>query len=341
MLNEFLAWWLQQLLGLAEPVLTRFQGAQPDALLVIESRDGNRHLELARRRRGRTEPIGSLSATAESGDLDRLAAGHRRRPVSIVLRRPPLILAVDLPAAAAGNLEPVLQYEMDRLTPFRPEDVFFQARILSHDRARGTIRVELALVPRAWVADILSLLQAHGIAADTLEAAEPRPCRIPLDRGASTAHLRQRQAHRIMLAAIACLAAAVVILPAVRQSLALASADDRIAELRPRVDQAEAMRRRIDPRTAGSGQIAAARQQAALPLTVLADLTDILPDDTWLTGLTLRQNRLTIEGHSRSATHLIAALAAQPRLRNPAFAAPVVRSDNGEDIFTIQAEVVP
>ncbi len=66
-----------------------------------------------------------------------------------------------------------------------------------------------------------------------------------------------------------------------------------------------------------------------------------LPDNTWLSSLSLQQKRLMIEGHSAAATRLIAALASEPRLRNPSFAAAVLRAENGEEIFTIQAEVSP
>jgi len=70
-------------------------------------------------------------------------------------------------------------------------------------------------------------------------------------------------------------------------------------------------------------------------------LTEALPDDTWLTSLTLHQRKLTLEGQSAVATRLIATLAATPRLRNPSFAAPVLRNDQQVDLFAIQAEVGP
>jgi general secretion pathway protein L len=125
--------------------------------------------------------------------------------------------------------------------------------------------------------------------------------------------------------------------PLIRQSLALADVDARIAALRPGMDQVDAMRRQIAAGSAGAGQIAAARERGTVALRALGILTDLMPDDTWLTSIALHHNQLTIEGHSTAATKLIAAMTADPQLKNPAFGAPVVRAENGTDIFTIQA----
>jgi general secretion pathway protein L len=66
----------------------------------------------------------------------------------------------------------------------------------------------------------------------------------------------------------------------------------------------------------------------------------MLPDDTYLTLLTITQRKLSISGRSASAARLIGALAANPALRNPTFAAPVVRDEtNGGEMFSIRVEV--
>jgi hypothetical protein len=45
---------------------------------------------------------------------------------------------------------------------------------------------------------------------------------------------------------------------------------------------------------------------------------------------------------SGGAARLIALLAADPAIRNPAFSAPVVRDEAGHaDLFSIQAEIAP
>ena len=80
-------------------------------------------------------------------------------------------------------------------------------------------------------------------------------------------------------------------------------------------------------------------------LRAIAALTEILPDDTWLTELTLRQRKLTMAGRSAGAARLIGLLSADPTIRDAAFAAPVTRAEGtraesgGVDAFSIRAEL--
>ena len=76
------------------------------------------------------------------------------------------------------------------------------------------------------------------------------------------------------------------------------------------------------------------------PLQILATVTHILPDDTYLTDLSLRQRQLTIVGRSSSAPRLITGMSADPTIRNAAFAAPVTRVEGASvDMFSIRAEI--
>ena len=86
--------------------------------------------------------------------------------------------------------------------------------------------------------------------------------------------------------------------------------------------------------------IATARNQVGSPLQSIALLTEMLPDDTHLSQLTIRQRKLSITGRSAGAARLISALAGSPLLQNPSFAAPVIRAEtNGAETFSIRVEV--
>ena len=125
----------------------------------------------------------------------------------------------------------------------------------------------------------------------------------------------------------AALAIAAVAVPFVVQSVQRERVEQQIAALRPQVDQAEALRRRILSSAAGSDVFEEQRKRVGDVLQTLATLTDVLPDDTFLNELTLRARIVTISGQSAGAAKLIAALAAERSIRNPAFAAPVTRSE--------------
>ncbi|MBV8590564.1 MAG: PilN domain-containing protein, partial [Acetobacteraceae bacterium] len=142
------------------------------------------------------------------------------------------------------------------------------------------------------------------------------------------------------------LALAALTLPFVSQALERGRVEQAIASLQPQADQATELRRRIAAGAAGADIIAAERAAVGDALQILAKVTDLMPDDTVLSELSLRQGRLAISGQSQSAARLIPALAADPLIRNPAFVAPVTRAPtspggNGvsTDLFSIHAEL--
>ena len=74
---------------------------------------------------------------------------------------------------------------------------------------------------------------------------------------------------------------------------------------------------------------------------LLARLTELLDDATYLHEFSLSQGKLVLRGQSADAARLIAVLTAEPSIRDPAFAAPVTRVENAAaDLFTIRAELV-
>ena len=74
----------------------------------------------------------------------------------------------------------------------------------------------------------------------------------------------------------------------------------------------------------------------------MAATTRILPDDTYLTEMEVRQRKVTLSGRSAGAARLIGALAADAEFRNPGFSAPVTRLEAlRAELFTINAEVRP
>jgi general secretion pathway protein L len=75
-------------------------------------------------------------------------------------------------------------------------------------------------------------------------------------------------------------------------------------------------------------------------LAVLAAVTNALPDDSFLTQLTLNHLQLNIAGQSTAAAPLLAALSAYPTITDVTFSAPVTRdSESHKDLFAIQAAV--
>ena len=231
----------------------------------------------------------------------------------------------------------MLGHEMDRLTPFTAADLYWAWRIETRDRAGGRLVLRLFLVPKLAVAAALDALAAAGLRAAAIEA----------PAGATVEHLplvqagTRRRSSAVAGWACAALLVTLIAVPVIRQEQAIAQAEDDVEALRPQVAIVDALRRKLAANESGAILFAAEAARVGSPLRALAALTAALPDDTYLTSFSMKDRRLSLSGRSAGAAGLIAALSADPELRDPAFDAPVTRVGERQDLFSIRATLAP
>jgi general secretion pathway protein L len=336
MLRDLVLWWARQMRALLPRSLRPGFGRGDALLIAVQSA----HVQLTLRRRGQETLMGRFGLS-ETG-LAEATRSMRRRPRRVILRLASGALLerpVELPLAAERDVDRVLGFEMDRFTPFTSADVVWGADVLQRDTVQRRLLLRLSLVPRRAIQSSLDLLSRAGLTPDWLEAVAPdgTPRRLPLADHASP---RSHRLVTIAAGAVVVLGMAVLVTPFVMQWLARDATEQAIAALQPQVTRVEALRRQLAD--AGSDALTVERNRIGNVLQVLATVTDTLPDDTWLTELSLHQGKLNIAGQSPAAARLIPALTAEPTLRNPAFAAPVTRAPDGHtDLFVIRADLAP
>ena len=229
---------------------------------------------------------------------------------------------------------------MDRLTPFTASNAHWRYDVVEQVRSKGVVLLRLMLVPKAAVANVLSKLDELQLTPAFLEIATETGeiCRLSLQTHAQAQGWEHRTIRNGLAIACAAMVLIAVASPFVRQSLAEAQLDRQIAALRPTIAQAEALRTRMLINTSGWSIVLAERNAAGEPLAVLASLTASLPDDVFLQEFSLSQGQLQLRGRASGASRLIGLLSANAAIRDPSFAAPITRAENGQaDIFTIRA----
>ena len=294
------------------------------------------------RRNGRETPLGRFGLGAT--DLAELPRKTGRTAVLRLSEQDVLGKTVTLPLAAERELEQVLGFEMDRETPFKAEEIYWNHQIDGVDRQNGRLSVRLVLLPKTNLAPLLTALGQFGIRPRRAEIADgpDAGAYLPLEGDGGRTH---RASHRLIWSAAVCcaiLGVAAVITPFVRQGRALASLDQQIAVGRTAAAEADSLRQEIDRLTGSADFVESERDKAGRPLAVLAAATRVLPDDTYLTEMELQKRKVTLTGRSAAAARLIGPLAADGSFRNPGFAAPVTRVEAlHTELFTINAEVAP
>jgi general secretion pathway protein L len=330
--REFLAWYGAMLGSLLPRKLReRLQGGAGGLVVIADPTAPPMDARLALRARGGLRDIGTI------GVLPANLASLARRGVTVDLSASPLILTVTLPLAVERSLPEAVAFEIDRLTPFDADEILLHTEILHRNRAAGTIRLRLAILPRRLLAPLLGALNAAGLTLTRIEAtSEGRMIRFPLAPGAARAPRGEAWlAGLCAVLAVACLA-----IPLVRQQIVLSSLAAREAALAPRLHEAEALRQRLDAAQSGAATLNAAQARAGNLLAALAAITRAIPDRSFLTDLSIRQRIAILDGESPDAAALVAKLSANPAFADPGFAAPVTRAMNEKaDIFSIRVRL--
>jgi general secretion pathway protein L len=345
MVREFFSWWFEQLADLLPQELRRSALSTADALVVTPIGPLGHGVEAVAvdlRRSGKETPLGRFGLGAVGlAELPRTAG---KTTVLQLQEADVLGKTVTLPLAAERELDQVLAFEMDRETPFKAEELYWNHRTIAADRQNGRLSVRLSLVPKANLDPLLAALAQIGIEPTRVEIADgsDKGFYVPLVGDGGRAHQTSNRLLWLAAACCAALALGAIVTPFVRQELNFASLNREIALGRTAAAEADSLRQEIDRLSGSAGFIESERDKAGRPLVVLAATTRILPDDTYLTEMELRQRKVTLSGRSAAAARLIGAFAADGQFRNPAFSAPVTRLEAlKSELFTINAEVGP
>ncbi len=249
-----------------------------------------------------------------------------------------------LPIAAERDLDQALLFEMDRETPFKPEELYWNHRVEAADRQNARLLVRLVLAPKVHLASLLGLLGHVGVTPVRAEIGDGPDAGfwLPLDGERQSIDRGRKPLVKPLAACCALLALAAIATPFVRQSTTMSQLDQSLAIGHAAAAEADKLHSEI-ARLAGSADLVTKeREQVGQPLAVLAAATRVLPDDSYLTEMQLQQRKLTMSGRSGAAARLIGAMAAESEFHNPTFAAPVTRIEAlKQEIFTIVTEVAP
>ena len=234
-------------------------------------------------------------------------------PAREVLRK-----TIELPAAVEENLRQALTYDLDRHTPFKADELYFDAVISRRDAARGIVHVDLAAVRRtavdpalkhvaAWGADVTGLVPAS---ADM--AAPSRVNLLPHAMRPSRSLWRRWQLW-VPLAMVALLVLTAIVIPLWQKRDYAIQLNSLADQARAQAAISETLRTELDGKVADFNT--ALERKYAYPgaLQTLDYVSKLLPDDTWLTQFELKsvtkgkdvQREVLVRGETGNAGRLV------------------------------------
>ncbi len=346
---RFLAWWGAELAALLPAALRTRLLRGPEVLLLSAHADG---LRVRRERTGDVLAQIPWSARPEEqrASFARACAGIDPADRRLVLLLPPacaLRRRLYLPPAAASDLRRVLGYEIDRQTPFKPEQVWYDVRVLDAESTPEQLAAGLIVAPRKQTEPLLEQLRGLHIVPDAVDVCLDANFIGRLGVNLLPPEQRPRRAQPRRRINLALAAACVILIVLVllqwldNRRAALDEMQTQVDALRIQAKQAASLREELVNAAGASGFLVARKRATPSPLMVLRDLTQRLPGDTWLQRFSMdNQGQITMQGESAKAASLIDALRDSALLTEPKLQG-VIQPDpqTGKEHFDLAAQL--
>ncbi|CAN5495098.1 hypothetical protein BH11PSE11_BH11PSE11_13040 [soil metagenome] len=350
-LGQFWGWWSGELRELAPQWMLQ-SGTSANTLLI---EIGAHAVVLRRWVQGSLAEVGRLDLQAADSTginiaFQTLVTRLRKRNDRIALWLAGsqfLSKQIELPLATAENLRQVLGFEMDRHTPFKADQVYFDFRVVQRDTQNSRLVAELVLAPRASVDAALEQLARWGIPAHAVYVASGSPpSDDPMDLMPADRRVTKTSAQHMfnlgLLAFVVVLAISAITIPLWQKRQVAIALIPMVALAKSQATSTDALRRDWDKRSADYNFVLE-KKQTVPPLVVqLDELTRLLPDDTWVQQLDLKGKELQIQGETASSSKLIALVESSRILREANFRSPLTKglAPNSER-YHLVAEVKP
>ena len=336
--SSFMRWWLGELGSLLPGRQASDRRLTGPALILHLHADG---AELfASRARGRK----LLGRSTSDGDGSAFVALQKRR-----YRRWPLIVrlagdlgmrkVIDLPLAARADLANLLHFELDRLTPFSPDEVCFAWRVLETQKASERMTVALEMAPKALIERAAGIAARHGRPLDRVEIEGGGREPLNLLAGMAKPEPRSRARHLLPLIALGLLIIAIW-LPMNRQQRVIDQLDLEISAVKTEAEETLALREKLDAESTEAGFLVEAKNGQASMTSVLAELTALIPDHSYVQSLEIRDGRVQLSGFADKASDLLTILDRSDMFAAPEFRSAVTRDPRvGKERFQIAVEL--
>jgi general secretion pathway protein L len=291
----------------------------------------------------------NLPADAQTAEFQRLRNAIDDPGVRTVLCIPServLQRNLTLPVAAEENLRQVLAFEMDRQTPFKADQIYFDSRVTGRDASGRNLLVELVLLPRAQLDQELATLPPGASSLDGVDAwrGEPGGARRQINLLPAERRARRRD---MRLPLNLGLAALVAVLFVVDMDESLTNRAAAVEAMRAEVDksntearQVAALRKTLADSIAGANFLSDKKRTSPLTDALLDDLTRRLPEDTYLERLQIENGQVQLQGQAKEAAKLISLLSNSTCLGDPRLQGQIQPDPRtGKERFQITADL--
>jgi general secretion pathway protein L len=282
-------------------------------------------------------------------------AGETAAAPKVVIALPPrqvMRKTLVLPAAVEENLVQALSYDLDRHTPFRPEQLYFDAAVIDRNPAAKTIGVDWVAALKTAVDSARRQVEDWGgvVVAVVPGPAATRPTRLNLvpHEARLQSGLWRRWQLWAPVALVAVGAMAVLLVPLLQKREYAIALNKQMESAREQAEVADGLRALLERQQGDYNYVLAKKYAYPGAVQIIDDITRLLPDDTWVTQLEMRSavrgketaRELTLRGESANAGALISTLEESKLVDQAALQSPTTKLQPGPgEVFVLGARL--
>lgn len=318
--------------GPASLIGERWGTMRPGARIPVSVSPDGKTLTLKAGRRGPVQefPLSVDPADASGRALRGAVSG---RGISLTVPTAWVIArAVEFPLEAAAHLGGIVASRVSSLSPVPAADTIHGHRVSRVDREARRMHVDIAILPRARVRDVLSVLEKAGAREVTIEAPRGEGETIRLDPRRARAAGGPHRLRYALLALLGILVAGAVIAFAAGMVVSADQAQRRVA-LEARAEAARlAIVNASTPEAADTAPKQAAldvKNRAVSLVGALEDLASALPRHSFATEITFAEGRLRLGGRTMDLPDALTALESSGRFVDSRPVGALTREEGG------------
>ena len=248
---------------------------------------------------------------------------------------------IALPPAAEANLHKVVGYEIDRLTPFSPDKIYYDVQVVArHASARG-LQVKFTMVLSALLDDLLKQFKKLELMPDVVDVVGAGPTTNLLP---ATLRPRKggvgRKLQWVLLTLILLAGLTAAALPLWQQRTIVIALLPKVQVAQQKAEAVVALRTQLKNAVESSGFLLQQRAEKVPTIDLMNELTAILPDSTWVEQFNIKGDAVEIRGQSLEAAALIGLVDSSEYFQGTTFRSPVVRDNRtGRDRFFLVTKI--
>lgn len=317
-IKQFQRWWIDELSDIAEKLFRKNNLKNQDILLFKPENDT---LNISHR----TDLAGPQTAVSFS-ELSNFPVGT----TEIIFQAPEsygLCKRMTLPLAAKADLRAILFNQIDRITPFTADQIYFDYRIIDDGSSSDHIEFDFFIIPKIKLKSEIEQITDHGISIDRiiLENTDHEMNFLPLreDNKASENNNTSIFKFWLMLAIFL----GVLLVPTGYYEYQINGLQKSIDETALKARGAIEVNALFESHKSDMIYIVEKKQNSPLIITIINEISELLDDDTWLDQLVIKGDSIQLYGYSASATKTLEKLDQSFLFKNAKFMAAVVQNN--------------